>query len=346
MIAPADSGPFPRSRRGKGQGGALGPSSNTGQKCQGAIGAVVIDWLTVVISRTTAANAEVHGLTQLLDHLFPGAPLSLASSTGRPRNFYPDHAPILFQDEDGGQLAGFIAFSDDACCVTLSGVGCSAVRDFAESADRLEMVEARITRCDIAYDDFHGRTVQPAAIRDMWLAGAFNSNGRPPKGRFIDDHGSDKGCTAYVGTKGYMELCAYDKGKQIGDTASQWTRLEGRFYAKHRELPLSMLERPGAFLRGMYAVFNVLLAEVIEAAGERCESIKQTAIATAKTMTTWLHRQCGKALGMLRAAMPDETEFAQAMGVLSRKGRPVKFRIPTSAAELHNHLRTTCHVTR
>ena len=318
---------------------SIGPNSNTGQKSRFAVS---VDWLTVVVRRDAAKVQGIRTLRDLLDHLVPGGALHLGAPTGRPRNFYPDHANLFWKDDDGGQLAGFIAWSDDSACVTLSGVGCAAVQDWRQLADRLDDLDVRITRCDVAFDDFDGRIVTPAGIRDLWQDGHFNRDGRPPKGRFIDDYGTGDGTTAYVGTKGYRELCAYDKGKQLGDVTSAWTRLEGRFYAKSGVIVTDMLRAPAGFLLGMYPVLARLLSPVIKGAAQKLESVREQAIACAKSYIAWLKRQCGRAFSLLRSSMPDDQEFAHVMGnVLARPGRPAAFRIPTTATEIETMLRKT-----
>lgn len=342
----AFSAPRPRKRSSRGsvaRRAALGPNTNRGQKFQGHQErdyAVSVDWLTVVVSLTAAAGHGMTTLRELVAGLFPGAPLHLGAPTGRPRNFYPDHASLLFEDDDGGQLAGFVAFSDDAACITLSGTGCSAVRDWSATAKVLDDMGARITRCDVALDDFAGQLVTPAKVRDMWQAGDFDQDGRPPKGRYIDDFGTGAGCTQYVGTKGYKELCAYHKGRQLGDESSAWTRLEGRLYSKAGVIPPRILREPGAYLLGMYPVLATMLRTAIESAATRIRAVREEVIATTRRYCGWLKRQCGRAFWLLREAIPDETEFAQVLGnTLSRTGRPAAFRIPTSAAEIEQLMR-------
>lgn len=325
-------------KRSKSAPGSVGPNSNTGQKSPSY--AVSIDWLTAVVRRDAVTEQGITGLPDLLAHLVPGGKLHLGAPTGRPRNFYPDHANILWKDDDGGQLAGFIAWSDDSVCITLTGVGCAAVISWPALADRLDDLRTKITRCDVAFDDFAGKTVTPASIRDLWQDGQFNRDGRPPKGRYIDDYGTGEGCTAYVGTKGYRELCVYEKGRQLGDQTSDWVRVEGRFYAKSGLIVTDMLRAPGGYLLGMYPVLSRVLAGAVKGAAEKLEAVRQQAIATAKSYTTWLKRQCGRAFGLLRASIPCNDEFAQVLGtVLARPGRPVAFRIPCSAAEVQKLLR-------
>lgn len=329
----ADGGTFPRSGR------LEGPSSNTGQK-GGVVGRALVDYLTVTVSRSVLLSLGVASVRDVLAWLAGPAPLSLCSATGRPRNFYPDHASVLFQDEQGGQLAGFVAWSDEAVCVSLSGVGCSAIKNWHSVADVLDQAGAKITRCDVAFDDFAGALVTPKRIDDLYLAGAFNSDGRPPKGKYLDDHGTGDGCTAYVGTKGYRELCCYEKGKQLGDVNSPWVRIEGRFYAKHSVVSTTMLRDPLRFLCGMYTVLSTLLRGV----GERLETIRRTAITSATAMVSWLRRQCGGALHALREAFPDHNEFAQVVGgALARKVRPRRLVLPAGADTINQALRIACH---
>lgn len=336
-------GTFPRSAAGQ---AAVGPSSNTGQKGgagREVKGRVLVDFLTVTFSRTRLADLGVKRIDDVLRWFAPNSALHLCSPTGRPRNFFPDHASVLHEDDDGGMLAGFLAWSDEAVCVSLSGVGCAGIRNWLAVADCIEQAHAKITRCDIAFDDFDGTVATPGQVRDMWHAGEFNGNGRPPKAHYIDDLGTGKGCTATIGQKGYRELCTYEKGKQLGDPTSPWVRIEGRFYAKHQVLSADMIRRPLQFLRGMYPVLGRLLHGIVE----RLETVKRTAITTASAMVAWLRRQCGGALHAVRKAIPDTTEFAHVMGdLLARPVRPRRLKHPATADTINQALRIACYATR
>ncbi|MFW2002610.1 replication initiation factor domain-containing protein [Acinetobacter ursingii] len=87
----------------------------------------------------------------------------------------------------------------------------------------------KITRIDYAYDDLEGAIVSPdwADLQDT--LGGFQMGGRPPSfqtaGNWKRPDGS--GRTAYIGKRESSKYCRiYEKGKQLGDKDSLWTRVE------------------------------------------------------------------------------------------------------------------------
>ncbi len=164
--------------------------------------------------------------------------------------------------------AGFIAFGgnnkvmdfdgettrvvEERVQVYLPGEGCMQVPDWRRVHDRLKKLDARITRVDPCFDDHEGAT-NIQQIRAWFTGGLFEGQGRPPKAKFIDDCGSDKGCTFYVGSReNGKQYRGYEKGKQLGDPLSPWIRHEVEIHATDREIPLAILVEPGKFLAGTY----------------------------------------------------------------------------------------------
>lgn len=302
--------------------GAEGPSSNTGQKGSDGHGALV-DYLTVVIRMARLEECSATNLHFLLPMIFGGqAELSTPGRRGRRWQFYGDSC-VIFDRE--GELVGMIGLdgNSDTVCVSLSGAGCRWVRNWRTVVMSLETLQARITRCDVAYDDYDGKLIDVHALREMARAGeGFSTGGRPPKSRFLDDHGSGEGCTLYVGGKGHKELCVYEKGRQLGDETSPWTRAEVRFYAKHvEEVPFDVLLRPLDFLRGAYPV----LERILRGASDRLTTVVATVEATARAMVKWARTQCGPTLHLLAEALGDDFAGFVRQHV-ARDQRPSRFR--------------------
>lgn len=307
-----------------GQGGSEGPSSNTGQKGAGAI----IDFLTVVLPATRLEDLALNSLHQLLGWLFgfsgevvPGPILE------RMWQFYRLSSVLV---DRNGEVVGRIGLDGNkgTVCVSLSGGGTKWVRrPWPLVAKRIEELHGRISRCDVAHDDYDGKTVNVHALRQAALRGEFAESGRPPKHRFLSDEGHGTGSTLYVGAKGHKELCVYEKGKEQGLPESSWTRLEVRFYGKHAEgrcVPLDVLRDPVAYLRGSYSVIAGLITGA-------CTTIKTEAAkakASATAMMIWLKRQCGQSIGLIFKAMGgDAGAIAAAMGQhVARQGIPGRFR--------------------
>jgi phage replication initiation protein len=121
--------------------------------------------------------------------------------------------------------------------VSLNGQGAAHVEDFG-GPKAWGGVKASITRVDVAYDDFEGRTVDIETARRWYGEGGFTSSGRPPTAELIDDLGSGRGKTFYVGNRGHGKLCrVYEKGRKEGDPTSPWVRVEVEWRNKNREIP-------------------------------------------------------------------------------------------------------------
>ena len=308
----------PLGARNSGQG----PNSNTGQKS--SLSAPIIDFCTVVLDSEKAREfMRKRAPTEVLRDLFHvGSSIAVGPVTDKPFNFYPRSAVMV---DATGHVAGRIGYSDDGrMCISLTGQGCQHVPHWPSVANNLDAIGARISRVDIAVDDLTGETFNIQTFRDLHTAGEFMSNGRPPTASFVDDLGSNKGCSLYVGQKGHKQLNVYEKGKQLGDPESMHTRCELRLYAKRIDLPNDVLRNPGKYYAGAYPA---LVAFVIGEA-ERLQVKEIMVNASAKAMVKFLHTQAGTALHLVMDALGDEAlEFI--MENIVRPGRPGRFKRTT-----------------
>ncbi len=146
----------------------------------------------------------------------------------------------------GGQTQG------NTCLISLSGSGCTPVANWKAVYDLLVSLNAKITRVDLAHDDFDGVYNITAAL-EMWALGQFTTSGRPPNAQYVDDFDSGKGKTLYIGNRTNGKLLrVYEKGKQLGDPLNPWVRWELELHNKDRLIPLDVLLRPGDYLAGGY----------------------------------------------------------------------------------------------
>lgn len=127
------------------------------------------------------------------------------------------------------------------------------MNDWLAVHDFIEDKQGRITRVDLTHDDFDG-LITLAQAKEWFEAGDFHSGkGYPPSGEYIDDFGSGKGKTLYVGSgKNGKVLRIYEKGKQLGDPQSPWIRWELELHNKDRVLPLDTLLYPARYLAAGY----------------------------------------------------------------------------------------------
>lgn len=221
---------------------------------------------------TLTQEQQVAAFQKFLNFLFGESVFEVPEKIKGGRNFFDHSLPF---DNNGG----FIAWGgnnkvrdydgetqrevEERLQVYITGDGCMRVPDWNRVAKKLEKLEARLTRLDIAFDSHDGAyTVDDC--KNWWLDGLFNGQGRPPKSKFIDDMGSKEGRTFYVGKRenGKMLRC-YEKGKQLGDPNSPWVRFECELHANDRVIPISALCNPAAYLAGCYRALE-FISSVIE----------------------------------------------------------------------------------
>lgn len=163
-----------------------------------------------------------------------------------------------------GDCWGFVCVGGqaDTFLVQLTGQGATAAREGWET--RLyewlgSMPTSRITRVDLAHDDFTGERYTPQKALDDYLEGNFTSGGRRPTceqgGNWAIPDGS--GLTFYVGKRQNGKyLRVYEKGKQLGGSECEsfpnWVRTELELHNEGRVIPLDVLINPGPYLAGAY----------------------------------------------------------------------------------------------
>ncbi len=204
-----------------------------------------MDWLNF----TFHYDLSVSRLTDL-DKLFRHA---FGFAIGSPRN--AGFSGYKYSWEMGEGLGTFAAGGDaqaGTCLVSLSGNGCSAVKNWLAVYELLVILSARITRVDLAHDDLDGTFNIKSALQFL-LDGGFIARGRPPLALYIDDFDSNAGKTLYVGKRKNGKLMrVYEKGKLFGDPNSPWVRWELELHNQDRLIPLDVLLRPGVYLAGSY----------------------------------------------------------------------------------------------
>ncbi|WP_149193478.1 replication initiation factor domain-containing protein [Luteimonas suaedae] len=316
MAADGTFSPVPTGE--KSPEGAIGPRSNTGQK--GGAGAL-IDYCTVVLPESSIEDHGVTWLPNLIGQLFgTNGAIVVGSIRNKPWQFYSQSAVLLDRE---GEMVGRVGLGGNGStiCVSLSGAGCRWVTRWDNVAKAVERWRGKLSRVDVAYDDYDGECLDVHALRERAAQGDFASGGRPPMHRFLSDEGHGTGCTLYVGAKGHKELCVYEKGKQLGLKTSPWVRAEVRMYGKHTALPLDVLTRPLDYLRGAYSV----LQEIITGFCTRIRTTRKAVEATGTAMVEWMHRQVGPAINLLREAFGASwADFAEVH--IAREGHPGRFR--------------------
>lgn len=182
----------------------------------------------------------------------------------------------------------------------LSGAGCSRVTDFVSLRNRLESLgEVTLTRVDLAVDFVEGEiTVDDAA--DWYTRGEFNAGGRMPRHSCVGDWLSEQskhGRTLEVGRRsnGKMLRC-YEKGKQLGDQSSRWTRFEVELRNNDRDLPFDLLTDCDKYFAGAYKC----LQRLIDTAAEKIPTHQKEGEIALEVLTEYARSSYGTLIHVLR----------------------------------------------
>ncbi|MES2414343.1 MAG: replication initiation factor domain-containing protein [Pseudomonadota bacterium] len=214
----------------------------------------------------------------------------------------------------GGQHHGGRARLD------LSGTGCSRVRSWPAFADRVRLLdECKLTRVDLAVDALEGEfTVEDAA--DWWAAGDFRAgtSGANPRHSTIGDWFSEQpkhGRTLEIGRRENGKMCrVYEKGRQLGDPDSPWTRFEVEIRNNERDIPIEILTECDKYFVGAYKC----LEQIIDAAAERIALHQKESEISLDHMVMHSKRSYGQVANILRAHLTAE----QVLDHISRPGIP------------------------
>ena len=202
-----------------------------------------------------------------------------------------------------GDGAGMVAWGGESqrgrVYFSLMGKGCSMVRDWQALSEWLETHGAIIKRADVAYDDMQGSVVNITWAVNQYQAEGFNAGGRKPThtlfGDWLEGEASTKGRTLGIGNRSSGKYARiYEKGKQLGEGASPWTRVEVEWRAQDRYIPYDILIRPGHYLAGAYPCLAFLSEEqsIIKTIAKGAQIAYDTAVENAK-------RHCGKIVNLM-----------------------------------------------
>jgi phage replication initiation protein len=156
-------------------------------------------------------------------------------------------------DIEGVGLAAF-GGNGNTVHLEITGQGCAQVKNWKDVASTVDDFGGKITRCDVACDDFDGARYSIDWCKGQYHSGGFDpTHGARPKAKLYDDLGTGDGSTFYVGSRESGKLFrGYEKGKEQGHKDSKWFRVEVEYRAVHRSVPLQIIENPGPYLAGAY----------------------------------------------------------------------------------------------
>lgn len=219
---------------------------------------------------------------------------------------------------------GLLAFGGEAqkntIHVELNAHACAAVPDWVGVRRWGEDHGARITRVDLAHDDFDAKSIDIPLARQWLEEGKFTAGGRSPKAKLVDDLGSGQGKTLYVGRRLSGKLLRiYEKGKQLGCSTSPWVRAEVEIRSKNREIPWDTVTAPERYLAGAYPALAFLSTQQC-----RLRTQQRAAEISYEVMVSNLRVQSGKALSVM--AQVHQGDAAAVLVQVIRKGVPKRLR--------------------
>ena len=219
-----------------------------------------IDWFAFTfIPPPDTDNRLMAWLLQQFFEIF-GIPVFTAIASGGGWNGY-DHCVKIGDNGQYGRIGYGGKSQRGTVHVELNGTACARINSWSNVQEWGRSLNIKITRVDLAHDDFEALIVNIRVARAWHEAGAFSTNGRPPAARFIDDLGSNNGKTLYIGKRANGKLLRiYEKGKQLGDPTSLWVRVELELRNKGRLIPLDILTNPSDYLAGGYPCLTYLSA--------------------------------------------------------------------------------------
>lgn len=282
----------PRAQRGASAGGVadrVPPPVTRGESPKGQ--SAKVDWLNATFP---APAMTVLGLVELLARMLARPVFAIE---GRGLFGFQESISLHAKHGSVSSLIGSIAWGGDGqkgrWLLQLTGTGCQLVRDWEGISDLLESLDAKLTRVDLAVDFMAGEYTIDEAM-EVYEWGGFQLGGRPPETKIVGDWlGGQSGRSFYVGKaeNGKM-LRVYEKGKQLGDSSSNWTRFEVQLGNRDRVIPFRALTDRDAFFAGCYPA----LADLLKHAAEAIETIQKGGTVSIAHLLFHLRRCYGKVL--------------------------------------------------
>lgn len=286
-----------------------------GESTQDRSHSAIVDWLNFTFYLSLDTREFIHLQNKL------GAAFGFTCSKHLKQGFlgYEDSWEL----GDGyGRFATGGASQKGTSFININADGCMATKNWPAVYELLKELNARITRIDLAHDDYDGVFDIEAALQ-MYASGEFTSAGRPPSLKSINDHGSGAGKTVYIGNRENGKLLrVYEKGRQLGEPTSPWVRWELELHNRDREIPLDTLIRPGDYLAGGYPGLSWI--------SERQDRVRTTR-EKMRLNFEQLVRHCSRSYGKLLWVMAEELGIPaeEVVSRLAVKGAPSRLIMPT-----------------
>ena len=281
-----------------------------------------IDWITVSFHVATInpkfvrtgqdddeymemCRSAVMDLTPSLMSIF-GKKYHITKQFQKGRNFYQYSFDI-------GEGLGFVCIGGqrNTVSITVSGNGLSMAQNgwefqlfkFLENAQR-----GKITRIDLAHDDIKGEYLNVYELDKLESAGGFHCGGARSSvrhdGNWKYKDPNNQGLTLYIGNRASGKMMrAYEKGKQLGESNSKWTRVEVEYKSADRNIPFDVLLNPSAYFMGAYPCFETLFQFETS---EKIKTKRKTVELTLDHSFEVIKKQFGKYFAYFKKVLPLE----------------------------------------
>jgi len=280
---------------------------------------VFLDWLAFSWSEDIEGFNSASILSQYLGKWFSDSSVPLdVKWIPNPKGLFGFESSVSFYvctDNVTASLVGQMAYGGTSqkgrMFLALNGTGCGLIKDWEQVKCIIDTMDAKITRVDLALDDFNGEIINVDNALLWYCHGQFQSPGKggnAPSMRMMGDWvelsehdacNSSRGAgrTLYVGRRQNGKLARiYEKGKQLGNSDSRWTRFEIEILSKSREIPSDVLTDPAAFFAGSYRCTGWFLF----ADPQRIKTIQKTAQISLDSLIGHARTAYGKLVNVFR----------------------------------------------
>lgn len=278
--------------------------------------AAIIDWLALTIK----TNDPLLTIKFLKTFLFDELGIETSLWEYRENKGWNGYKHTIQLDK-----YGLIAYGGDSqrntVYLSINGTGCNEVKSWQRIHDWVIKEHHKITRIDLAHDDYLGLNVNFRNCLIWEKKGLFTGKGRPPEAGFRHDLNSGKGKTFEVGNRKNGKYCRiYEKGRQLGDSDSPWMRAEVEYRAVKRILPPDMILYPERYLASSYPAFAFISEQQ-----ERLKTISKVTTITYEQSVEWVRRAAGKHINAIIQA--NYGDIGAALELIVRDGLPDRLEV-------------------
>lgn len=189
----------------------------------------------------------------------------------------------------------------DTVLISLNGTGCTHLKPSSFELINLFLRESKnpkITRIDLAHDDFTGENFNIESIVAAYESGGFTNGTRTPScsqlGNWLKPDGSGRTFTVGKRTNG-LYFRGYEKGCQLNSESSpNWFRSEVEIKSTDRIVPFDILLTPHFYFAGSFPVFSELSKTTT-----RIETFQHEINADVDHRIAWAKRQTGNLIHLL-----------------------------------------------